>query len=166
MITTEERHVQENVMFYSPTKTFDQLNSLGKWAECFGDPLDGENLIVEHLHEFSFQNVQTTIGSYLAFGVCELSHICSYAKNSRECANVKLNNCCKHKRSFLHEHKKVYSYQKQHLWYSCKVCIEVAIIDWSQHPDMNSRYNKNDHYPFDIIFSHTLIISKLHDSCV
>ena len=47
IISIEGRDAEENAMFYPPTptpqKTFDQSNSLGKWAKCLCDPLAGNN---------------------------------------------------------------------------------------------------------------------------
>ena len=53
--------MHESCMFYPPKNTFDESISLGKWVEGMGDPLDGNNLMNEHLHKFSCQNVQITI---------------------------------------------------------------------------------------------------------
>ena len=33
------------------TKSFDQSNTHGKWAECLCDPLNGNKSIIEHLHQ-------------------------------------------------------------------------------------------------------------------
>ena len=48
----------------------------------------------------------------------------------------------------------------KHHWCSCKVCIEVAIITWSQHPNMSSQHNKNMTISHFNMFLHILIISK------
>ena len=48
-----------------------------------------------------------------------------------------------------------------------QICIEVAAIDWSQHPHMSSQHNNNNMTTshFDILL-HILILYKLHGSCV
>jgi hypothetical protein len=58
-------------------------------------------------------------------------------------------------------------YQYKHLRCLCKVCIEVATIDWSQVPHMGTQHNKNmttSH--FDSQIQHILIIFNLYGSCV
>ena len=69
IITNARSDAQENAMFYPPKDTFGQSNSLGKWAKCSCDPLDGNNSTIKHLHWFSCQNVQITMASHIAFGV-------------------------------------------------------------------------------------------------
>ena len=44
--------------------------------------------------------------------------------------------------------------------------MEVAAIDWCQHPNMSSQHNKNMTTSHFDIFVHILIISKLCSSCV
>ena len=58
----EGRDAQENGMFYPSKKTFDHWMSLEKWVECLCEPLDENASRNEHLHKFSCQNVQSTIG--------------------------------------------------------------------------------------------------------
>ena len=50
---------------------------------------------------------------------------------------------CEHKGHFYVSIKVSRLHQNKHHWCSCKVCIGVAIIDWSQHPRMSSQHNKN-----------------------
>jgi hypothetical protein len=67
-------------------------------------------------------------------------------------------------RLFIHKHEEIFHfYQNKHHWCSCKVCIGVAIIDWSQHHCMSSQYNKNITISHFDIYHHILIISMLHD---
>ena len=51
-IIIEGKDAQENAMFYLTKNVFDQPNSPRNWAEYLFDPLDGNHLIVEHLHKF------------------------------------------------------------------------------------------------------------------
>ena len=53
---------QENVMFYPPKRPLTHQIHLTMWVKCLCDPLDGNNSMVEHLHQFLCQNVQTAIG--------------------------------------------------------------------------------------------------------
>ena len=62
--------------------------------------------------------------------------------------------------------KQIHLYQNKHLRCSYQVCIEVATIDWSEHPHMSSQHYKNITTSHFDIFLHTLIIYKLHGSCV
>ena len=57
-------------------------------------------------------------------------------------------------------------YQSKHHWCSCKVCIEVVIIDYNQHPCANSQRNKNMTTSHLNISLHILIIFKLHMTSV
>ena len=57
-------------------------------------------------------------------------------------------------RLFLKKCKKIVKfYQIKYLWFTCTFFIEIANIDWSQHPRMSFQHNKNmvtSH--FDIVF--------------
>ena len=61
IVVIEGSGAQENALFYPPKKNFDLSNSPRKQVECSCEPLDGKNSIVELLHQFLCQNVQTTI---------------------------------------------------------------------------------------------------------
>ena len=53
---------QENTTFHTPENIFDQSNSTRKCVDFLCDTVDENYSIVEHLHKFVGQNVQTTLG--------------------------------------------------------------------------------------------------------
>ena len=71
---------------------------------------------------------------------------------------------------FLYEHQNTFPFhQNKHLWCSCKVWIEAATTDWSQHPHMSSKHNGSmTHFPLWHIFtrSNYLQITRLVCLCV
>ena len=74
------------------------------------------------------------------------------------CLNIELNSWCEHKGHFY------MNIIFKHLWCACKVCIEVATIDWSECPlTWAPNTTKACHFPLGHILTH---FYKLHDSCV
>lgn len=99
-------------MFYhSPTKTkkrrqkeqiFDQSIELEKRVKCMGDPLDGDNSIVEYLPESQCKTCKSQWASHLRIGLCKLSHVSNhiyakYLSKNMECPEILLHNWCGHK---------------------------------------------------------------------
>ena len=77
--TFEERGAHENAMFYLPKKSFDQLNSLGKWSEILVWFTRWEELTRwthPQILRPNWANLEWT--SHLAIEVCELSYIFNY----------------------------------------------------------------------------------------
>jgi hypothetical protein len=56
---------------------------------------------------------------------------------------------------FTRTSKEICFYQNKHHWCSCKICVGMATINWSQHPHMSSHKPKHDHFPLRHIFPHS-----------
>lgn len=62
IIAIEGSDEQENALFNPPKRLLSNQNDLeNEWNACVKQ-LDGNNSIIEHLHRFSCQDAQTTIG--------------------------------------------------------------------------------------------------------
>ena len=102
VLIIEVRSAQENAMLISWKEPLtNQIHSRHEHNAC--DPLNENNSIVEHLHEFSSQYVQTIIDYHLALGACnKLSlFLTTYMQDNslkiQECPNITLNLQCEHK---------------------------------------------------------------------
>lgn len=76
---------------------FDQSIELEKRVKCMGDPLDGDNSIVEYLPESQCKTCKSQWASHLRIGLCKLSHVsnhiyATYLSKNMECPEILLHN--------------------------------------------------------------------------
>jgi hypothetical protein len=136
-------------MVYLPKKVSGQPNSLEKWVECSCDSLDMEQLNNEApsqilVPEFRNHNGLPTLHLEYASWSHISNHI--YARNYLKLDNHPMLNL---------DHQYIFHFcQNKHHQCSCKVCIWVATIDWSQHPrshELPTQQNMTTSH-FDISF--------------
>jgi hypothetical protein len=147
-------------MFYSPKNTFDQSNSLEKWARCLGDPFNRNNSIVEHLHKLSckcanYSRLATLLLEYVKLSHISNLHICNELLESLGCPSVKLNSWCEHKGQFYMNITKFHLYLIKYIWCSCKVCIELHGNYWLESTPSHElpTQQNHDHFPIWHIFT-------------